>query len=393
MTIAIRIAIIVTVWCLLWPVVLQASSSARSLVIQGETEVILPITHIPPEKRITAKTSFVVELAGRFWRIRSSATNSPLLYTEATYDGTNIYYLYLFKERGKGKNDAIGVVIPNSVPIGCSDKYIPYLWLAYCFKPDLAVFKNELPNIDPGKVITPYLLTNTFPVQVVNSLTNATHITAIITHHPGSMPIWTNSIDGPWVSPPRLVKLGNTLGNGFTNSYLSITSHANYSGISFPMGAYLEYFMPNPKATTTVSSTVSGGRLNMKTTSWVTGSVPSFGKPNVEGKEVLCTDYRFALRSNNRVIKSVIYPFFSKWLTDSELEKLPSFNQQVLDNALGAKESASHKVFPNRSARHMAPVIIAFALMSLILFWLTVKFWKAFSIVGITKQNTDGKKS
>jgi hypothetical protein len=204
---------------------------------------------------------FIITREGVEWKVRTIPINrgksqeSPILFEEAGYDGTNIFYLnqhdtnkaYLYGSpdliRQKNFAPALGRVQKADCPPCLEMNLIYPVWLAYCSSPYLSALNDNrvvAPLFVPEDFFTG-LIPKRFDLPAKWKLNPSSFVSEINWFSEGKYAI--SKKDGT----QRLEKYPPPFDSGFLQASFETTDWTNFSGMFLPGSFLLKVFAPNFK--------------------------------------------------------------------------------------------------------------------------------------------------
>jgi len=270
---------------------------------------------------------FIVDSSGVQWKIHTfdvgeaNAQNSVYLYTEAGYDGTNIFYLQMDDTNKAGlyglknflteKNfcPATGRVLKADSPPCLELDYVYPVWLAYC---SFSYLSNHI----GGKIVAPvwsqsgsYSRPPPKTEEVAKWDLNSSSFvkkmewfsdgTFTVTDHDGSN---------------KTIKMPPPYDNGFLQASMETVSETNFNGMLLPQQYVIKTFFPNwdSKGDTNLNI-ITSFVVNLDAVRAVT-DFSCFPALNIK---TLVKDYRVSINNNN---DPVSYVSTTNWNTEKEVE-------------------------------------------------------------------------
>lgn len=179
---------------------------------------------------------------------------------------------------------------------------------------------------------------------------------------------WLDYDNEPYVMPPSKLRYPGLAGKGFTNVVYRVDATSNSSGLLLPARFHVDHYMQEGRpGENAVSACSLWRRFSFSVTNRCTEAGVASFIPRVLGITTV-DDLRFAL-SEPRVLK-VGYVATNRWLTDSEVKRLPEYAQTLRYQA-----GASARLVGPRPTSIVSKVLFwsSFAGSTLICLWLLLR--------------------
>lgn len=351
-------------------------SSAQEWCFQGSAKMQM---YFPDRTQEQSTVYFKMSLSGCKWLVRfvrDEGTNSANAadYREASFDGTNVYYLCNLKsaierQRKLGSNNldapniAHGRAYQGSVfHLRMVDETSP-IWLAYASGCYLADIQGDL--VEPGMVFDgvggKYGPPNHLKLKAQWLLSESTP------RFPTRV-VYLN--DGYMYSPHGRLQCPVPYNNGFTNAIYQVERFTNISGLSVPCVSSLRIFQMSPNATTSTDLQLFVEyRMNL-TNAMNTIDISSF-QPAIPGITAL-QDERFGMLNYYATNR---WPVIEELRSGEYFEKIRKLN--IRAQTLGSLSARAGKLDSGRSLVVIRSILVLLALLPLVLFvvrrWLCAK--------------------
>lgn len=360
--------------CLTW---VGFCCEGRAFEFEVEGKGILTAYGYDGEVLSTTEAQFVVSVRDALWTIRERQKNYNVDYVEAGTDGTNVYVLTSFVNAIRAREAAgqkVGInlgtsyIIPGTLPRVHDSTIIPIVWLAYASSCYLdAATNSRLPPLDIA-FPNPFNLTRTREAVIERAAGEPRLPSTAVLLNDGTRAYWADREYAPWVKAPSILRAPKPYDEGYTNNIYRVISFTNVNGLQLPLEFECSFFMPKPYGNASTELV----RMTYKTFRAIS-VVPKTSRkdfrPQLPGP-VTTADYRFAL-GPAAVPGPIRYMVTDHWLGNTEVLKLPDFDEQVAKNrqeyeALGGlAQSTAQK--PSARARVVLLILLLTGVTPLII--------------------------